>query len=275
MKINVLTTTVLAILAMSFCSCEKEPTNGPSDAIMDKESIEVSGIKYNMVLVKAGTFMMGALEGDTMAVNTEMPRHQVTLTQDYYIGGTEVTQELYEAVTGKNPSHFKGAKLPVDGVTYSEALDFCKALGDRTGHTFTLPTEAQWEYAARGGHKASGEPTLFAGSNDLDEVAWYWGNTQYVPDSGSTCPVATKRPNELGLYDMSGNVWEWCLDWSAFYNATPAVDPMGPATGQYRVLKGGSWYNNPWRCRVSYRYNNYPEGDDYVHVIGFRVVMIP
>ena len=269
---------LFSIIILLFVACEKpQPTENPTmdDILNTTESIEVSGIKYNMVLVKAGTFMMGALEGDTMAVNTEMPRHQVTLTQDYYIGGTEVTQELYEAVTGKNPSHFKGAKLPVDGVTYSEALDFCKALGDKTGHTFTLPTEAQWEYAARGGHKAPEVSTLFAGSNDLDEVAWYWGNTQYVPDSGMTCPVATKRPNELGLYDMSGNVWEWCLDWSAFYDSTPAVDPMGPETGQYRVLKGGSWYNNPWRCRVSYRYNNYPEGDDYVHVIGFRVVMIP
>lgn len=274
MKPNLSLLCSIVILGSSLISCTKGASDDASILNGDKINIEISGIKHEMVLVKAGSFTMGAINGDTLAANTETPAHQVTLSQDYYIGTTEVTQELYEAVMGENPSHFKGATLPVDGVSYSKALSFCARLSELTDMTFSLPTEAQWEYAARGGHKTPLEPNLYAGSNDIESVAWYWGNSQHIPDSGSTYPVAMKQPNSLGIYDMSGNVWEWCLDWSGYYNADPEIDPVGPTNGQYRVLRGGSWYNYAWRCRVTYRYNNYPEGDDYVHVIGFRIVAL-
>ena len=266
--------TVIAILGLCLISCSKGASEDAPSGDADRITIKISGIEYDMAFVKAGTFIMGAPDNDTAAVDTEKPAHTVTLTKDYYIGTTEVTQELYEIVMGENPSHFKGAKLPVDGVTYNKAMAFCDKLSQLTDYSFTLPTEGQWEYAARGGHKAPTTMTLYAGSNNIEEVAWFWDNSQISPNVGTTHPVATKTSNQLGLYDMSGNVWEWCLDWSDYYSTGLDIDPEGPLSGQYRVLRGGSWYNYAWRCRVTYRYNNYPDGDDHVHVIGFRIVTI-
>ena len=196
-----------------------------------------------MVFVEGGTFQMGS-DDDSI---DEMPVHQVTLS-DYYIGQTEVTQELWQAVMGSNPSYsgFKGAKNPVNFVSWNECQDFIRKLNSLTGANFRLPTEAEWEFAARGGNKSRGYQ--YSGSNDLGSVAWYKANA-----SSKVHPVGSKLPNELGLYDMSGNVWEWCADWysGSYYGTSPCTNPTGPTTGEFRVDRGGSWDSNAAGCRVA------------------------
>ena len=204
-----------------------------------------------MVAVKGGTFTMGATSeqgGD--AWDSEKPTHKVTLS-DYMIAKTEVTQELWEAVMGSNPSNFKGNNLPVERVSWNDCQEFIKKLNSLTGLNFRLPTEAEWEYVARGGNKSKGYK--FSGSNDVGNVAWYWDNA-----SEKTHSVATKSPNELGLYDMSGNVWEWCSDWYGSYSSSSQTNPKGPSSGSLRVGRGGSWLDNARYCRVSYRIGNHP-----------------
>ncbi len=253
----------IAVMSVSFVSCEKD-----NEDAVETQKFTVSGVEFTMVKVNPGTFTMGAMDGDNDAHANEKPAHQVTLSQAYYIGQTEVTQELYRAVMGTNPSDFNWTtNLPVESVSYNEALAFCEQLSAKTGKTFTLPTEAQWEYAARGGHKASDSPTLFAGGNDSNAVAWYSLNC------GETHPVGTKTANELKLYDMTGNVWEWCLDWYGAYKANAVTDPQGPATGDYRVFRGGSWSSWAVYSRITSRGAHYPSSK-YADV-GFRVVMIP
>ena len=202
-------------------------------------SFTVKGVTFKMVKVEGGTFTMGATaeQGDD-AADDERPAHQVTLT-DYYIGQTEVTQELWTAVMGNNPSHFKGDNLPVEIVSWEECQTFIKKLNsllskELSGKRFALPTEAQWEFAARGGNKSTGYK--YAGSNNIGDVAWFEGNSGRM-----THPVAQKRPNELGLYDMSGNVDEWCQDWNGRYSSNAQTNPQGPASGTRRVYRGGSW----------------------------------
>lgn len=187
------------------------------------------------------------------------PVHKVTLTKGYYIGETEVTQELWTAVMGSNPSCFTGnMQRPVEMVSFNDCQTFISKLNELTGETFRLPTEAQWEYAARGGNKSKGY--IYSGSNTLDDVAWYSSNSSYT-----THPVKTKAPNELGIYDMSGNVWEWCSDWYGSYSSAAQTDPTGPSTGSLRVKRGGSWNYNSLHCRVAYRYHNTPTGIDFHH----------
>ena len=203
-------------------------------------------LSINMMCVEGGTFMMGAMEGDTQAHANEKPAHEVTLTYDYYIGQTEVTQALWKAVMGNNPSTMIGDDLPVNNVLWEEADAFVKRLSQMTGYTFHLPTEAEWEFAARGGNKSQGY--LYAGSNNIQEVAWYGSNS-----GNTTQPVGTKQPNELGIYDMSGNVIEWCSDWLGPYSAEAQVNPIGPATGAYHVYCGGCWYLPANVCRCTHR----------------------
>ena len=203
-------------------------------------------LSINMMCVEGGTFMMGAMEGDTQANANEKPAHEVTLTYDYYIGQTEVTQALWKAVMGYNHSTIIGDNLPVNNVLWGEAQTFVYKLNQITGLSFDLPTEAEWEYAARGGKKSKGY--LYAGSNKVDEVAWYNSNS-----GGVTHPVAQKMPNELGIYDMSGNVWEWCSDWLAPYTAEAQLNPTGPATGECHVYHGGGWDYTQSHCRSSHR----------------------
>ena len=203
-------------------------------------------LSINMMCVEGGTFMMGAMEGDTQAHANEKPAHEVTLTYDYYIGQTEVTQALWKAVMGNNPSTMIGDDLPVNNVLWEEADAFVKRLSQMTGYTFHLPTEAEWEFAARGGKENKGY--LYAGSDDVNEVAWYADNS-----GGTTHAVGTKKPNELGIYDMSGNVWEWCSDWLAPYSAEAQVNPIGPATGEYHVYRGGGWAYGRGYTRSSHR----------------------
>ena len=210
------------------------------------------GINIEMVKVEAGSFNMGATPEMVNPWEDEKPVHRVTLTNDYYIGKYEVTQALWQAVMGSNPSNFKGDALPVEQVSWNDCQDFISKLNAMTGKRFRLPTEAEWEYAARGGKKSRGYQ--FSGSITLGDVAWYKEN------SGSeTHVVGTKQPNELGIYDMAGNVWEWCQDWKGSYSSSPQTNPTGAVSGSYRVCRGGSWLISAWYCRPSCRYNFTPD----------------
>ncbi len=224
----------------------------------------VKGISFNMIRVGGGTFMMGATEEQgSDADSDEKPIHQVTLSS-YYIGQTEVTQALWTAVMGSNPSRFKGNHNPVELVSWDDCQDFVRKLNELTGKIFRLPTEAEWEYACRGGNKSRGYK--YSGSNTIGDVAWYTSNSL-----SETHPVATKSPNELGIYDMSGNVWEWCQDRYGSYNSNAQTNPTGTSSGSYRVNRGGSWSYNAKFCRSSYR-RDYSPGyrDDN---LGLRLVL--
>lgn len=217
-----------------------------------------NSVTFKMIKVVAGTFQMGSSSGN----NNEKPVHQVTLTNDYYIGETEVTQELWQAVMGSNPSNFKGNKLPVENVTWNDCQTFIAKLNELTGMNFRLPTEAEWEFAARGGNVSQGY--IYSGSNTIDDVAWYAPNS-----SKKTHEVATKTPNELGIYDMSGNVWEWCQDWYGDYSNEAQTNPTGPASGSSRLCRGGSWYDNYGKCRSAYR-DGYMPSQTYTN-LGLRL----
>ncbi len=223
-----------------------------SEGAKDEETFTVNGVSFTMRLVEGGTFQMGATsEQGSDADRDEKPVHSVTLS-DYYIGETEVTQALWKAVMGSNPSNFKGDNLPVEQVSWNDCQKFIRKLNQKTGKNFRLPTEAEWEYAARGGKKSKGYK--YAGSNSIGNIAWYDVN------SGSkTHPVKGKAANELGLYDMSGNVWEWCQDWYRDYSSGSLSNPTGPSTGSYRVLRGGGWRNRARICRVSNRDSSLPD----------------
>ena len=206
----------------------------------------------HMVYVQGGTFTMGATnEQGSDAYDSEKPAHSVTLSS-YYIGKTEVTQDLWQAVMGSNPSEFKGNRKPVEHVSWDDCQTFISKLNSLTGKKFRLPTEAEWEFAARGGIKSKGYE--YSGSNTLDDVAWYWYNSGLT-----THDVGTKNPNELGLYDMSGNVWEWCNDWYGNYSSSPSNNPTGPSSGTLRVFRGGSWCFEARVCRSYFRHNFTPD----------------
>ena len=241
-------------------SSNQNAGNGPSDngngggSVKDGQNkvYTVNGVSFKMLAVKGGTFQMGSDDW----YEWEKPVHQVTLS-DYYIGETEVTQELWNAVMGSNPSYFTGSmQRPVEMVSWNDCQTFISKLNQLTGETFRLPTEAQWEYAACGGNKSKGY--TYSGSNEIDEVAWYDDNSDEM-----TYHVKTKAPNELGIYDMSGNVWEWCSDWYGSYSSAAQTDPTGPATGYYRVTRGGSWYESASLCRVAIRGGSTPAYSDF------------
>ena len=222
------------------------------------------GISIDMVRVEAGTFTMGATAEMKDPYIDEKPTHQVTLTNDYYIGKNEVTQALWQAVMGNNPSWFKGDNLPVEQVSWDDCQDFLSKLNLITGKTFRLPTEAEWEYAARGGNKSRGYQ--YSGSNNISDVAWYTANS-----GRKTHAVGTKQPNELGIYDMSGNVWEWCQDWKGFYSSFSQVNPTGADSGSDRVYRGGSWSYFASLCRSSCRNSYSPDGR--YSSLGLRLVL--
>ena len=222
------------------------------------------GISIEMVKVEAGTFMMGATSEMKHPYHWEKPVHQVTLTNDYYMGKYEVTQALWEVVMGSNPSNFKGDNLPVEEVSWNDCQEFISKLNSMTGRKFRLPTEAEWEYAARGGKKSRGYQ--YSGSNSISDVAWYSGNSGRV-----THPVGTKQANELGIYDMSGNVYEWCSDWYGSYSSSSQTNPTGADSGSSRVYRGGSWIYIAWLCRLSYRAGNTPGYRSYG--LGLRLAL--
>jgi formylglycine-generating enzyme required for sulfatase activity len=253
-------------------------------------------LKENMVLVEGGTFTMGGTsEQGSGAGSDEKPAHEVTVSS-FYMAKYEITQEQWESVIGSNPSDFKGAKRPVENVSWYDVVEFCNKLSEKEGLTpcytinkqnkdpnnedkydekkwtvtcnfkangYRLPTEAEWEYAARGGNKSKGYK--YSGSDNIDEVGWYEGNS-----NSQTHEVGTKLPNELGLYDMSGNVMEWCWDWYGDYNSGSQTNPTGPSVGSYRGLRGGSWFDNSEYCRVANRFNLNPFLWDFDS--GFRLL---
>jgi len=235
------------------------------------------GVKMELVRIKAGSFMMGSPGSDDQAYDWEKPQHKVKLTHDYYLGKYPVTQEQYEKVTGKNPSYFSAGgagkgritgmdtkRFPVEQVSWEDARAFCEILSRLSRRKCDLPTEAQWEYACRAG---SGTRYSFGDSQeDLKEYAWHQGN------SGSrTHEVGKKQPNSWGLYDMHGNVWQWCADRyeKNYYKDSPKEDPQGPTSDTSRVLRGGSWYNHPRTCRSAHRAWVVPSNHSYI--VGFRV----
>ena len=229
-------------------------------------TIRVGEVEFEMVYVQGGTFRMGATaEQGEDAWDRENPVHSVNLS-DFHIGKHEVTQGLWREVMGENPSDNKaGDNYPVENVSWEDCQRFLERLNNRTGLNFRLPTEAEWEYAARGGIKSEGYK--YAGSDDLDEVGWYKDNS-----GDYTHPVGQKQANELGLHDMSGNVWEWCQDWYGAYSGSSQRNPKGPVSGSRRVLRGGCFWYRAWCCRVSYRYDSALGGRDY---LGLRLVLAP
>ena len=284
---------LIPLLMFAGCLLTKTEKEDKEQVLVDDHILE--DIDDSFVLVEGGIFGMGSNSG----YSSEKPVHNVTLSS-YYVAKTEVTQAQWTAVMGNNPSNFKGDNHPVECVSWYDAIVFCNKLSrmdsktpvysvdgktnpDTWGYTpcqgdsisgnitmnikangYRLPTEAEWEFAAWGGKKRKGYK--YSGSDNLGSVAWYYDN------SGSqTHDVATKAPNELGLYDISGNVWEWCWDWYGLYNSTAQINPVGASSGYYRVLRGGSWFNDSDGCRVACRSILIPWGKSYY--VGFRLVL--
>lgn len=248
---------------------------GASSGTGTDKHFTVNGVTFKMVFVKGGGLYLGCTSGSGSCDSDEIPSHYVTLS-DYYVGETEVTQALWKAVMGynNNPSNWQGDRLPVEMVSWTDCNEFVSRVNSLLaeqlpqGYRFALPSEAQWEYAARGGQKSSG--SLYAGSNNVNFVAWYSDN------SGSrTHEVKLKAPNELGLYDMSGNVWEWCEDWysSSWYSDNVNwTNPVNAFAGSYRVLRGGGWNSYASYCRVSNRNRNTPSFRYFN--FGFRLALV-
>jgi len=252
---------LFASILLNGIGCTYAPTgNGPN-----KKSVHVdpfTGMEF--VLVKGGTYEMGDIFGDGFP--WEQPVHTVTVS-DFYIGKYEVTQEQWEKVMGSNPSHFRGdGRLPVEMVSWIDIQEFIKKLNEKSGENYRLPTEAEWEYAARSG----GKKEKWAGTSNELEVGDY---TWYIGNSGrKSYPVGTKKPNGLGIYDMSGSLWEWVQDWDGTFPKEPQIDPKGPPSDDkygYRVYRGGAWDYIPRIVRVFMRSGNTP---DYARQwIGFRL----
>ena len=266
----------------------------PQCQFQNMERLEVhvtNRLIYPLIPVEGGTFMMGATsEQGSEADSDEKPAHRVTVG-NFFIGETEVTQGLWYDVMGTNPSDFQGSnsafssrwrELPVENVSWDDCQKFINRLNNRRNEMdlgdyphwkFRLPTEAEWEYAARGGSKSRGYK--YSGSNNINDVAWYDGNSNMSQGGTQTHPVGTKQANELGIYDMSGNVYEWCQDWysSSYYGNSPNSNPCNTQSASYRVLRGGSWFNYAQNCRVAFRYDGFPDFRYFNY--GLRLVLAP
>lgn len=230
------------------------------------------GISIEMVKVEAGTFVMGATREGMRYVKMdkkELPAHKVSLTKEYFIGKFEVTQLLWNTIMENNPSKNKGEKLPVEQVSWNDCQIFIAKLNRITGRKFRLPTEAEWEYAARGGNKSKGY--LYSGSDIAEDVAWYNAVSGRRIGSGHSHKVGAKHANELGLFDMSANVYEWCQDIWVEYNNQEQIDPVGPQKGINHVYRGGSWYTDVYKCYPSWR--DYGNPDLRRDDLGFRLAL--
>jgi len=271
-----------ALLAAPGCSSKPEPSQGKTGQAAEKSvSIAPSssqaeppkeltfdlggGVTMKLVLIPAGKFMMGSPESEKGREAKEGPQHEVTLSKPFYMGVTEATQAQYQAVMGANPSQVKGETNPVDQVSWNDATEFCKKLSEKTRRAVRLPTEAEWEYACRAGSKTR---FCFGDAEEgFEDYGWYGANS-----GNTTHPVGQKKPNAWGLYDMHGNVWEWCSDWYGEYAAGQAADPTGPAKGEDRVLRGGCWGDGPQACRLARR--NWSGPDGRYGNFGLRVVVV-
>jgi len=224
------------------------------------------GVTLVLTLIPAGKFTMGSPHSERGRRGNEGPQHEVTISNPFYMGVTEVTQAQYQAIMGANPSDSKGATNPVERVSWDDAMGFCKKLSEKTRQAVRLPTEAEWEYACRAGTRTA----YSFGDSDtaLGDYAWHHGNSGYT-----THPVGLKRPNAWGLYDMHGNVWQWCADWYEDYPKGAVTDPQGPASGSQRVLRGGSWHDGTGHCRAAYRFTSYDLPGSRGSGVGFRVVV--
>lgn len=232
----------------------------PEPGTVETKTYTANGVSFTMIGVEGGTFQMGATsEQGNDAYDSEKPAHQVTVSS-FSIGQTEVTQALWYAVMGQKPTsggsqwsstYGLGDNRPAYYVSWNDCQEFITKLNQITGQQFRLPTEAEWEFAARGGTKSKGYK--YSGSNTVGDVAWYYDNS-----SSKTHDVATKQANELGIYDMSGNVWEWCSDWYGSYSSSAQTNPTGPTSGFNRVYRGGCWNFVARDCRVSNRFSNSP-----------------
>lgn len=260
-KIKVPYTMLDSIATYTYEEGQDDADDDAADDNAEVKGYTVGGVTFKMIRVEAGTFRMGSTSG----YDDEQPVHSVTISKDYYIGETEVTQELWTAVMGTNPSNFTSdSQLPVERVSWNDCQTFITKLNSLTGATFRLPTEAEWEFAARGGNKSQGY--TYSGSNTIGNVAWYTDNS-----SSKTHVVKTKSPNELGIYDMSGNVFEWCQDWYGSYSSAAVTDPQGASSGSNRVFRGGSWNINAANCRCTYRNDNKPTNT--YDSLGLRLAM--
>ncbi len=232
---------------------------------------EIAHLGLKLVWIEPGTFLMGSQVGELPYRPATQPVTQVTLSEGFWLGQTEVTQGQYEAVMGNNPSFFTrlGKDAPVEKVSWDDAMEFCQKLTQReqtfgrlpSGYAYTLPTEAQWEYACRAG--TTGD---FAGTGKLDDMGWHQEN-----GDDTTQPVGMKRPNAWGLYDMHGNVWEWCLDWLGRYPGGSVSDPTGPTLGSDRVARGGGAWVVASYCRSAFRFGYSP--DYRFDILGFRLAL--
>ncbi len=256
----------------AYLAAKPKVARAPSAAPTAGKAWTVAELGLEFVYVAPGSFQMGSKNGGS----EEKPVHAVRISRGFWLGKYEVTQAEYEAVVGTNPSSFKGARNPVETVSWNDASAFCAKLTEReraagrlpAGYEYRLPTEAEWEYAARGGAASKGY--TYAGSNNVDEVAWYDKNS-----GNATHPVGKLKANEVGLYDMSGNVWEWCLDWydGEYYGRSPNVDPANTQAASNRVDRGGGWSNVARCVRSAYRDWLGPGGTDYI--LGFRACLAP
>ena len=244
---------------------DHERTNiDTNDGKIPRDTI-LQNLIRNMVKVEGGTFMMGEKHSLLGGIGEDNEEHQVTLSS-FSIGRAPVTQREWQAVMGNNPSHFKGDDLPVESVSWDDCQEFIRKLNKMTHMNFRLPTEAEWEFAARGGNKSKNYK--YSGSNNIDTVAWYNGNSD-----GKTHSICQKKPNELGLYDMSGNIWEWCQDWydKNYYDNSPKINPCNNKKASRRVYRGGGWYSDVSSCRIAYRNNFTPTIRNYI--LGFRLAL--
>jgi formylglycine-generating enzyme required for sulfatase activity len=257
----------------NICLEKQRPVEQPAPVVA-----VITNWEIDMVYVEGGTFTMGCTsEQGNDCDSDERPMHQVTLSS-YYIGKYEVTQKQWQDIMGSNPSYFKGDNLPIEQVSWNDVQKFIQKLNQQTGKNYRLPTEAEWEYAARGGSKS--RSYKFSGSNAVGEVAWYADNSSSKTqpkgvkrgnklDTYSTQPIGKKRGNELGIYDMSGNVWEWVNDWSGAYSSSSQTNPVGATSGTGRVCRGGSWYDGAVFVRIPNRSSFAPGGRYYD--MGFRL----
>jgi formylglycine-generating enzyme required for sulfatase activity len=279
-----------AVATLGMMAVARADENRPSPKQPKELTLDCGNhVSMKLVLIPAGEFMMGAdeppeqvarkcngVEAKAEWFQNEQPQHRVKITKPFYMGVYVVTQAQYEAVTGLNPSHFKGERNPVECVSWNDALEFCKKLSEKTGQTVRLPTEAEWEYACRAGTTT---PFNTGETISTDEVNYDGRFTYENGHKGKyrtkTVPVGSFAANGFGLYDMHGNVWEWCQDWydAEYYKNSPTDDPPGPEKGQSRVLRGGSLGDYPWSCRSADRSSLEPGLLDYG--FGFRVVCAP